>query len=292
MRTLFPMLIFTFLGISLSSAQTKVFDVNGSKIGIQNDRIQLEMVPSEVEIPQQVRVVDGSGQQEMGAFALTSINTALDVLPTIATKLLEKRAQSFTGEYLARNSYLECGSSTVPHLTVTRTVRINGEEKTAFRLILKAHAFPNYPDAFFYYIEAADLEYAKARTKGKQQLFDYTIEIQPTFIVNGEKKTQAINPLIIKSVGFGDQGFNDEGELLYRTDLIPLPQESQLADVTVKITESNPSKVKVERLLETIETYQDSVKTVINNFLPSEPSGEEDDNDGGNGDGGNEVDNS
>ena len=54
----------------------------------------------------------------------------------------------------------------------------------------------------------------------------------------------------------------------HRTDIIPLPKNGVITEVSLKITETNPRKVNAERIKDAWTDHKDDVKTIINYFLP------------------------
>ena len=123
-------------------------------------------------------------------------------------------------------------------------------------------------DAYFYYIESIDLSYSKAMTTKKSKMFDYTFEIKPTFLIGNKKQTIELHPISLSSIPFGKK----ELELnKYRTDIIPLPKNAFFTEVSIKIVETNPYKVKADKILEIFNTYKDDAKTIINNFIQTNP---------------------
>ncbi len=136
---------------------------------------------------------------------------------------------------------------------------------------LKINASPlNNIAGFVYYIESIYLKYSSAKAISNHNTFDYSIEIKPTFLFKNEKKVIEISPIAISSVQFDKP--NNYEKLKHRTDFIPLPEGAILTEISLKIVESNPIKVRAEKVLSTWNTYKDSTKIIINNYLPKESS--------------------
>lgn len=74
-----------------------------------------------------------------------------------------------------------------------------------------------------------------------------------------------MSPIAISSVKFKGNEYPDSK---LRTDIIPMPGGAIMTEISLKIVESNPLKIRAEKILSVWNTYKDSTKTIINNFLP------------------------
>ena len=54
-----------------------------------------------------------------------------------------------------------------------------------------------------------------------------------------------------------------------------LPAGALLTEVSIKIVESNPEKVRAEKILSLWDDNKESGKTIVNNFLPKEKTEDE-----------------
>lgn len=250
-----------------SFAQKNVYDKNNKKLPYIKEDVELKFSESQIVIPQK----EG---EELAALA-SLIPSAIDLGFKIATNSLEKRQKKFSGEYSTQNSYLEAGNKTIPNITFERKIILDSEYETALKIVLKAEKIDGI-DGYYYYVESIDLYYSKAKTTGKSKMFDYTLEIKPTFYIDGEKKSQELHPISLSSIEFGENKFEKNK---YRTDIIPLPKDGIFAEVSVKIIETNPAKVKADKILEIYNNYKDDAKTIINNFIKTvEPESSSDEN--------------
>ena len=109
--------------------------------------------------------------------------------------------------------------------------------------------------------------------KNGHNTLDYTIQITPTFIIEGEYKTQEVQPIMISSIGFGTNNFTKQK---HGSSIISIPTNAILSEVIIKIVETNLEKIRAEKILEIWEENKDSIKTVINTFIPK--AKEEEDN--------------
>jgi hypothetical protein len=202
---------------------------------------------------------------------MTLLPTAIDVVFRLTNSILENNVKKFTAEYTKQKSNLNAGNEKVPDFVFIREVKLDkpsNKSETAFKISFKAIEVVGIK-GFCYYVEYIDLNYSSAKPTKNHKTFDYTIELKPTFLIDGAKKVQEISPLVITSVSFGH---SDYGNHLYkhRTDIIPLPDGAALTEVSIKIIESNPVKVRAEKLLSLWNSNKDIAKTIINNFLPKE----------------------
>ena len=247
-------------------SQRYVYREDNKREYFQTEEVTLTLSESNIKIP----------QKEAQEVSLASfIPTVVDLGFKITTDILEKRKEKFSAEYTSQNSYLEAGNYTIPDIEFKRII----DDTVALRVLLKAEQITNV-DGYIYYIDEIELNYPKAKTTKKSKIFDYTIELKPTFFVNGEKTFQELNALTINSVQFGTHKYEKRK---YRTSIIPLPKDAIFSEVSIKIIETNPAKVKTEKLLSVYNNYKEQAKTVINNFINTEDPNKSESN-GGNAD--------
>jgi hypothetical protein len=263
---IFPLMIL----MTFQSFSQKVYDEKGRE-SIEKEKIKIEFSPSQIDIPQE--------DESVTPAVIALIPTAIDLGFKITNDILEKNIEKFSGEYTVQNSYLDAGTKTVPDFIITRKVLLkskndNSSFTDAIKLDFEAQTVSNLPGLFFYNLKSIDLDYSKAKTKRKGKTLNYIIEIKPTFIVNGEKKVQELSPINVNSVEFGTNNFDNND---YRTDFIALPKNSILSELSVKIVESNPYKIKTEKLLNTVTKYKEDAKTIINNFINQDEEDESSD---------------
>ncbi len=228
------------------------------------------------------RTLPQASSNESGGALASLIPVGLDYVFKAIGDQLEKNQQKFTAEYDAKQSNLRLNERTIPGFTYTRKVQIEegNSLEPAFALKVKAHEIPDSPFAYFS-IGSLEVNYSKAKTKAKANKLNYTIEIIPVFYVVDpktnaitEKKVIKIDPISIPYVEFNNKNFpTTTDKLKYRSDFISLPKGSYLAEVRLKIVESNPAKVKAEKILELFNEFKDDARTVINNIIPEAESG-------------------
>ncbi len=242
------------------NAQNKIYNNSGDKSFVKED-IEIFFENSSIKFPQQ----EG---EELAPALIALLPTAVDVVFQLTTSSLEKRIKKYTAEYSKQKSYLEAGSFTVPNFKFSRKLDFNENEKglTGIEISFKAERVKKLK-AMVYYIEYIELKYASAKTKGSNNCLDYSIEIKPTFLINGEKKVQELSPVTISSVEFKKNNFEKNK---HRTEIIPLPEGGLLTEMSVKIVETNPQKVRAEKILSFWNENKESAKTIVNNFLPKE----------------------
>jgi len=176
--------------------------------------------------------------------------------------------KKFTAEYSKHKSYLEAGKSFVPDFIFYRKL---DDKDQALEISFKAEPVSQLNDsAIIYYVDYIELNISAAKATKSNSKFDYSIELKPTFLVSGEKKVQELPPIAISSVKFGKNIFEKNK---HRTNIIILPARAAFAELSIKIIESNPEKVRAERVLSIWNDNKGSAKTIINNFLPKEDTG-------------------
>lgn len=199
---------------------------------------------------------------------LPLVPTLFDLGVKITTNELEKKQKKYSAEYTVRNSKIS-EKLIVPAATVIRTL----DGTTVFELKFQPIKLKER-EAFFYYVESLRVINSKAFATKKSKHLDYNIELTPVLVgKDGEKKKQEISPITITGLELGTS-LNIEG-MEFRSDLIPLPKDSELIELTVKIVESNPDVIKIESIIKEIENYKDDAKTIINNFIEKDDNGDE-----------------
>jgi hypothetical protein len=257
MKRIILVLIFSVMLIDLMS-QNYVYDFKGSKRSFKSEDVDIEFTDSSPTVK-----FSGEAGKEMASGVIAMLPTIVNMGFQLATNILEKRVKRFTAEYTKSKSFLNAGDGTIPNIRFVRT--INSEEALSIKFI--AHKLEKI-NGFVYYIEFINLKYSSAKATARNNTFDYSIEIKPTFLINNEKKVILISPVAVTSVHFATT--NKYPDLKHRTDIIPLPQGAFLTEISLKIVESNPVRVRAEKILSVWNTYKDSTKTIINNFLPEE----------------------
>ncbi len=251
-----------------ANAQKIVYNKNYDKKQYVKEDVDLLLTESSIAIP--------SGA-ELAPILAGLLPTFVDMGLSLTTKALENRVKKFSGEYSKQNSFLDAGNGRIPNVKFVRKVDlgdVNGLVN-ALEIIFKAEPV-NKVAGFVYYIESIRLDHTAAKVNSRNPTLDYTFELKVSFIVNGEKKVVEISPMQVNSIGFGMNDFSAAPlKLKYRTDIIPLSEGAMVSEVSLKIVESNPAKVKAEKILATWNDQKESVTTIINNVLPKADEKEE-----------------
>jgi hypothetical protein len=263
MKSLVLILILIAMNLNLMS-QNYVYDSKGAKKPFKSEDIDIEFTDSSPSVWFPAKV-----EQPIAPAVIAMLPTLLNIGFQLTTSILEERVKKFTAEYTKSKSYLNAGESTVPNFIFVRTVTFNKDPTVALSIRFIAHKIEKI-DGFIYYIDEINLANSSAKATSDKNTFDYSIEIKPTYLINNEKKVIELSPISVSSVGFSK---NQYPALKNRTEIIPLPKGAILTEMSLKIVESNPAKVRAERILSVWNTYKDSTKTIINNFLPKDIEG-------------------
>lgn len=241
-----------------SWAQRSAYSESGKK-RYKTEDARIEFTKSEV-------IISGP---EIAAAALVA--GTVDLAFKIGTDILERRKAKFSAEYVLNNSYLDANLKQVPGITYVRKI----DNEVALKIELKPKKIEGL-DYFVYYVHDIELKYSKAKTTKRSKVFDYTIELKPTFIVNGKKETQEISPIVVRSVGFGSKRLPEKYENhRYRSSFVTIPMGGIFTGVSVKIVETNPAKIRAEKILSIFNTYKDDAKSIINNIIKKDDDSED-----------------
>lgn len=275
MKTLKHCLIILIYVSSLTSfAQNFVYNEKGQKKTFESEELEIHFQQNENDAPSYI--------YESAAVApalLAVIPTLVDVGFRLTQKKIEQNVKAFSAEYTKQKSYLDAGDGNIPDFAFTRSVKLEDEKNpnNALTIVFKPHVIKSI--GFIYYVDNIDLNLSSAKHK-KIPAFDYAIELKLGCLVENdgkiERKVYDLSPIVISSVGFGSKDLvneaeiNDDKKYKHRTEIVTLPAKSIIVDVSVKIVETNPQKVRAEKILSLWNENKDEAKTIINNFLPKE----------------------
>lgn len=266
-----------FLSLSIFSfGQNTVYKENGSKEENVLETVKLELTPS--DIPISIENVDKEKvSKKFNSLPLGPISEiAKEIISfgyKIGTDVLETEIQKFTGEYEKENSFIEFDSGKMPQVQFIREV-------TEKKITYDALSFTLKPDRseklnyFYYSISDFKLLASKAKSTRRSSVFDYSIELQLTYVQDTVAKTITLPPVQIHSVGYGVDPLSSMDPKRYRTDFVPIPENSYVVKIGVKVIETNPQKVKAQKFLdiwnETPGKYKDSVDDILTLILKKE----------------------
>lgn len=251
-----------------TTSQQKYYLPNGEKKKGQREVISLEFGPglNNPLAPQD----DGAG--ELGALAASLIPGLIDAGYKLTTSLIEGNAKKYAAEYSARNSYLD-KKTIIPSVTVLRAYGPAGSQTTGLKLELKPEITGD-ENGFVYYVHKVDFQNTKAKTKKGKNTMDLGFEVQVTYFneKDGKKETQTSQVMVVPGIEVGST--EQPTTKAYRTDRFPLGEKLQIAEVSVKVTETNQHKVNVDKVKELWDKHQEDVKKVVDNivqiYLPEE----------------------
>lgn len=246
-------------------SQKICFDKSGNKSKYYSEDVDIEFGSSLI-VNESIKTNKASQPGSLSSQILTLLPAVIDIGFKLITSSLKDRIKKFSAEYNAQKSYLEAGSGIIPTIDFNRKIKINrsSEELTALHVSLKPIPV-NELSAFVYVVDKINLGYSSAKYRGKNEVLDYSIQITPTFWTGKEMKPFELAPIVISSKEFGESTYIDNK---YRSGVIPIADGSVLVQISVKIVESNPSKIKSEKVLELWNENKEDVKTIINLTLP------------------------
>jgi len=262
------LLILVFALPILMNAQNTVYNLTDGKQSFTSEKINLDFDSG----------INLKGRNA-AAVLLAAIPLVVDLGFKLTTKYLEKEVKKYSAEYSAHNSYLQAADGNIPVVIFSRglTMKDKKEVPDAIKLKLTPVELNELGGVFYYYVSKFDLSLSSAKTCSKSPSLDYAIELKIDYSLKGEKKTIDFKPIVISSAAYGPIS---TPESKYRTDLVSLPKEGIIIGASIKIVETNPGKVRAEKILSIWSDNKDDVKTIINNFLPKEEKKEDKKEDG------------
>lgn len=256
----------SMLLFSTAQAQKTVYNEKGDKKKFYSERLQIKFSSSGVE------PADTGQVRTFAAPLLALLPTVVDMAFKFTNKAIENNVKKYSAEYTVSQSNIE-PKYKLPNFTVLRTIKIKSDEEQNLvekkALKVKFKVLPVDGVGFIYYIESLDVGYSNAKTRTNYNTLDYVFEIKPQLVVKGkdgtsETKVLETTPIVVSSVPMGGHKLDSS----YRTSILAVPKGSYISGMTVKIIETNPYKVRAEKVLNTWNDQKDNVKTIINNFLP------------------------
>jgi hypothetical protein len=261
-------ILLLLLVVLLSSpvySQKRFYDANHQKDEFDSEEIDLAFEASQINLP----------GEEIAPLLAAAIPLVLDFGFKTTTKILEKKVKEYSAEYSKYNSYL--GASEFPPI-ITFSRKITSKKQTVLTPALTILLEPKPAGAgllgryIYYQVTNLDLIYSAAKSTERFPTLDYTIELKLDYVVAGERKNLDLKPIVISSVNYGNNTFTADK---HRSEFIALPEKSIILGASIKIVETNPGKVRAEKILSAWNDNKEGARTIINTFVPKQDKEEE-----------------
>jgi|GEM_PF-4572919 len=182
--------------------------------------------------------------------------------------LLKGRVKQYSSEFTAHQIYdKQDATRKIPGFTIYRHADIGGTEQP-LKLEFAIKEFGTALNTFYYELISMKYDYSRARVKAKDRL-DYTVELKPTFRVEGKEETKKetieMKPLQITGVPFGDNKVQDRS---IRSETFIAPNGAIFLELDVKVSETNQRSVKAQTILEHWTKNQEELKKTVQSFIP------------------------
>lgn len=279
-----------FLGLSIfgHGQREYAYFKNAVKKQINGESISLKM---EVTGNSPEYVV--SKQETAGEITGKIVGTAFDLGVNLLEKYLENREKSFSAEYVARGIVFDPLEKKVPNLNFEWRLTGGGlENETALCLKFvpkvigkkeidiedpadstKTKKVERFYPLAHYRLESFERNASKARIVKNWELLDYTIQIKLRFIefeagqFKGEKEVE-LGPVTLKKKGFG----SSTDDALGTTKWFVLPNNAYLVGADMTITETNPRRIRAEKVLQAWKDHNSKAKDILQLYLPNSDS--------------------
>lgn len=289
-----------FCTMILPCAAQKVYDSNGSvgRFASESSTITFSAPYFTWERP-----AGAAARGRESALAAALIPAALDIGFAYLDSLLKERVKRFSSEFATHQTYkeqtveqrtvmamvrdgkeyvekpAEVKKESIPSFTVTRTVDTRNGGTYTLALTFEVAAFDQVRSACFFELKAIDLQGSRAKVKSGDRL-DYTVEVKPTFLVDKDggvqKETIGLAPVRINAVGFGKTDMSDRH---IRTEALLVPAGT-FVELDVKVSETNPRRVKAEAVVELWTKNRDGLRKLVDQFVPQAAGGNAEGEDG------------
>jgi hypothetical protein len=261
------LLLLVILLASPAFSQKGFYNASHQKKDFTSEEIDLTFEASQVNL----------AGEEIAPVLAAAIPLVLDFGFKTTTKILEKKVKEYSAEYSKYNSYLGA-SEYPPIITFSRTIIFGKKTDLVPALIIKLEpkaAGAGLLGRYIYYeVTKLDLIYSAAKSTERFPTLDYTIELKLDYLVGGERKNLDLKPIVISSVKYEVNPFLSK-KSTYRTEFIALPEKSMILGASIKIVETNPGKVRAEKILSAWNDNKEGARTIINTFVPKEEKAQE-----------------
>ena len=247
----------------ICDAQRKAYDTSGKKYKVSGEYATIQFTPSKAK----------SLTVGRESAATQILSTLVDFGFEYVDSLLQKRVKSFSNEFTARQTYVAQPDQDVPNFTIKRTITTSDNKEHDMLVEFETKSFGTNLPVCYFQLKSIQADLTRARLKKGDRL-DYTIELKPTFLVikDGKQQKEAVEmkPILVTSVELGDKTI---GTREVRSDAVLIPSKGVFIELDVKISETNPRKVKAETLLQLWTKHQESLKKLVTQYIPNGGAG-------------------
>lgn len=242
------------LKITLTIATALVFSVGFSQ---QKNYQKKNNAITPVKIyGERVELQEATAPPEFAAAAVLPLLGGLvaDHGLSFAKNQIKNSLKKYTGEYAASTTVQDPNAP--QDLKLVRSIKAIGSRNLVvaaqFDLSVNIDS-----DGFYYIISVDQMEYSKAKLKSKYYFLDLAFEVEVTYLVEGGKKTSVKSkPIYYSLFDFLD----GTDELVISTDRFPT---GKVSEVSVKVTESNPYKIKLEKIQGFLDDNDDLLSDLL-----------------------------
>lgn len=242
----------------------RAYDATGSRSSVAGEEFSIDFTEPIVAVDKSTKELAG-----LGAVITSVTNVGFNYIDT----LLKGRVKLFSSEFSAHQVYDGQTERNIPSFTVTRSVDVKGTQHL-FKLTFVVKEFGTKLGTYYFELTKAELARSRALAKNGDRL-DYTVEIKPTFRVKEEDKvkreTLELKPIQLSSLPFGN---TDLTKRKIRTEAFVAPNGGIFLELDVKVSETNPRRVKAEALVALWTKNQEEIKKMAQSFIPDDGGGD------------------
>ncbi|MBC8756632.1 hypothetical protein H2O64_18310 [Kordia sp. YSTF-M3] len=259
MKKLFTFLAFISITFNIS-AQEKNYQITGNKINVvkaQSEYITLEITKG----PDKLAAIKNPKFASLATGVLVPfIIDQIPKVPEYFSKILKGQKKKYVATYSAKNTVIFDSSKKLPIVTLTRYIN-NPSENEACKIVLKPQEIIN--ENFSFKVDQATIKFSKAKIKKDYTHLILLIEISVTYDTsskeNGTLKTSKteVKSSTLKipvSMSTGTTLNSKINEQL--SDAFPI---DNILEISVKVTETNPFKVKLEEIESVVEDFKEPI---------------------------------
>lgn len=253
-----------------ATGQEKAYSRSGNKIITSKTSAEanyLTVTSTTLSVP-----TTTAGQENMLGITefLPIITKGIEGIFKVSAYLIEKNLKAYTGEYSARNINRDAKKK-LPKLTFARNITIVGDPvpKPALKMVFEPVI--THENLFAFELKSVDCNYSKAKLKAGYPIIDLTVEIAVTYYDGNEKKTQTSTPLVVHGVNVRGIYSLPDSIGFYSDNF---PSNKRITEIHMKVVETNPYKIRAEKLKELSDKFGDDAKELakgtVNIFVGSD----------------------
>ncbi len=246
----------------LNYGQTTFYKANGEKVKVIGEQTTLKFNSISLSVDKPEKFA--------GTLIASLLPSIIDLGFKVSSDIIENNLQKYTNDFSARNTYRN-SDFYISGFEISRKVLKKGESNTTEAFNLSVVPLQVNDNTFVFAVDNILTMLSGAKSKPGLNYNDYMIEIKLTYFNGKEKKEQSSSPINISMLSIDQKNYGVKNETpdeyLYVSDKFPFNPEYSISEVSVKIIETNSSKVRAEKIKNSYDKYSEDIKDIAKNII-------------------------